>query len=45
MTGLGYNPAVEARGFTKAQCDKAMSKKHRSAWALQDTEKKVESRF
>jgi len=42
---LGYNPAVEAKGFTKAQCDAVRSKKYRSAWALQDTEEKVESRF
>ena len=43
--GLGYNPAVEAKGFTKAQVDKTRSKKSRSEWALQDTETKVESRF
>jgi sterol carrier protein 2 len=43
--GLGYNPAVEAKGFTKAQVDKTRSKKSRSDWALQDTETKVESRF
>lgn len=42
---LGYNPAVEAKGFTKAQCDSVRSKKARSEWALQDTEEKVESRF
>lgn len=44
-TGLGYNPAVEAKGFTKEQADKARSKKHRSAWALQDTEENVLARF
>lgn len=43
--GLGYNPAVEAKGFTKAQVDKTRSHKSRSEWALQDTEMKVESRF
>ncbi|KAK3048276.1 hypothetical protein LTR09_010438 [Extremus antarcticus] len=43
--GLGYNPAVEAKGFTKAQVDKTRSHKSRSEWALQDTETKVESRF
>lgn len=43
--GLGYNPATEAKGFTKAQADTVRSKKARSAWALQDTETKVESRF
>ncbi|MCJ1304629.1 hypothetical protein MMC08_007442 [Hypocenomyce scalaris] len=44
-TGLGYNPAVEARGFTREQADRVRSKKNRSEWALADTEKKVESRF
>ncbi|KAF2720761.1 thiolase-like protein [Polychaeton citri CBS 116435] len=43
--GLGYNPAVEAKGFTRSQADRARSKKHRSEWALQDTEHKVEARF
>jgi sterol carrier protein 2 len=44
-TGLGYNPAVEAKGFTEKQATAARSKTHTSAWALQDTEKKVEARF
>jgi len=43
--GLGYNPAVEAKGFTKAQVDRARSKTARSEWALQDTYQKVEARF
>ena len=43
--GLGYNPAVEARGFTPEQVDRVRSKRSRSAWALQDVDKKVESRF
>ncbi|KAF4125861.1 sterol carrier protein 2 [Geosmithia morbida] len=43
--GLGYNPAVEARGFTKEQAAAVRSREHSSDWALQDTEKKVESRF
>ncbi|KAK4541259.1 hypothetical protein LTR36_008175 [Oleoguttula mirabilis] len=43
--GLGYNPAVEAKGFTKAQVDRVRSKTARSEWALQDTEQKVEARF
>lgn len=45
VTGLGYNPAVEAKGFTKAQVDTVRSKKARSEWALQDIEQKVEARF
>ena len=44
-TGVGYNPAVEAKGFTREQADRVRSKKNRSEWALADTEKKVESRF
>jgi sterol carrier protein 2 len=43
--GLGYNPAVEAKGFTKEQVDKVRSKKARSEWAIQDVEDKVEARF
>lgn len=42
---LGYNPAVEAKGFTPAQCRAVLSKEKSSTWALQDTEKKVEARF
>ncbi|KAL8787595.1 MAG: hypothetical protein Q9213_002157 [Squamulea squamosa] len=42
---VGYNPAVEARGFSKEQVDKVRSRKLRSDWALGDTEKKVEARF
>lgn len=45
QTGLGYNPAVEAKGFTREQADRVRSKKRRSEWALADTEKKVEARF
>lgn len=43
--GLGYNPAVEAKGFTKEQVVKARSKTKTSEWALQDTQEKVEARF
>ncbi|KAI1084041.1 thiolase-like protein [Whalleya microplaca] len=42
---VGYNPAVEAKGFTAAQCKSVLSKDHFSSWAIQDTEKKVEARF
>ena len=45
QTGLGYNPATQAKGFTKAQVDSVRSKKARSEWALQDIEQKVEARF
>ncbi|KAL6879536.1 thiolase-like protein [Trichoderma longibrachiatum] len=43
--GLGYNPAVEARGFTREQAEGVMSRRARSDWALQDTLDKVEARF
>jgi sterol carrier protein 2 len=43
--GLGYNPATQAKGFTKKQVNAVRSKKARSEWALQDTEQKVEARF
>ncbi|KAL8750254.1 MAG: hypothetical protein Q9184_006488 [Pyrenodesmia sp. 2 TL-2023] len=42
---VGYNPAVEARGFTKEQVERVRSRTSRSEWALGDTEKKVEARF
>ncbi|RFU79453.1 nonspecific lipid-transfer, mitochondrial precursor [Trichoderma arundinaceum] len=42
---LGYNPAVEAKGFTRQQADAVRSNKARNDWALQDTQDKVESRF
>ncbi|KAH6130712.1 hypothetical protein HBI64_102670 [Parastagonospora nodorum] len=45
VTGLGYNPATQAKGFTKQQVDSVRSKKARSEWALGDTEQKVEARF
>jgi sterol carrier protein 2 len=45
INGLGYNPAVVAKGFTKAQVNEVRSKKARSEWAIQDVEEKVESRF
>lgn len=42
---LGYNPAVEAKGFTEEQATSVRSRTRASQWALQDTGKKVESRF
>ena len=44
-TGLGYNPAVEAKGFTSAQADSVRSKTKRSEWAIQDVGQKVAARF
>lgn len=45
VSGLGYNPAVVAKGFTREQVDRVRSRKARSEWALQDTAAKVEARF
>lgn len=45
ITGLGYNPAVVAKGFTKAQADMVRSKKYPDEWALADTQHKVQARF
>jgi sterol carrier protein 2 len=44
-TWVGYNPAVEARGFTREQVDRVRSRSARNEWALGDTQKKVEARF
>ncbi|KAI4139006.1 MAG: hypothetical protein LQ340_008030 [Diploschistes diacapsis] len=45
MSGVGYNPAVVAKGFTEKQADQVRSKKRRSDWALQDVARKVEARI
>ncbi|PTU17384.1 hypothetical protein P175DRAFT_0467336 [Aspergillus ochraceoroseus IBT 24754] len=45
ITGLGYNPAVEAKGFTAEQAKQVCSKKASDAWALADVQEKVISRF
>jgi len=45
LNKLGYNPAVEAKGFTQKQADSVRSKNKKSAWALADTETKVQARF
>ncbi|KAJ5179705.1 hypothetical protein N7492_002915 [Penicillium capsulatum] len=45
LTGLGYNPAVEARGFTAEQAKSVMSKKHSNEYAIADTQERVLARF
>lgn len=45
ITGLGYNPATQAKGFTAEQARSVRSKEKVSDWALQDTQDKVQSRF
>ncbi|OAA46190.1 nonspecific lipid-transfer protein precursor [Metarhizium rileyi] len=41
QNGLGYNPAVEAKGFTKEQATAVRSKTASSDWALSDTQEKI----
>lgn len=45
ITGLGYNPAVAAKGFTEAQANKVRSLKHADKYALGTTQEKVHARF
>ncbi|PGH20823.1 hypothetical protein AJ80_03450 [Polytolypa hystricis UAMH7299] len=45
VNGLGYNPAIEAKGFTADQAKKVLSKEHTNAFALSDTQDKVLARF
>jgi len=45
ISGLGYNPAVEAKGFTAKQAKQVLSKENNSEWALSDTQDRVIARF
>jgi sterol carrier protein 2 len=48
LNGLGYNPAVEAKGFTAEQARSVVSKKYNSEYNLSasaDTEERVLARF
>ncbi|KIW92742.1 uncharacterized protein Z519_06590 [Cladophialophora bantiana CBS 173.52] len=45
ITGLGYNPATQAKGFTSEDVARTVSKKHFSKFALQDVQEKVQARF
>lgn len=45
INGLGYNPAVEAKGFTAEQAKSVVSKTHSSQYALSDTQERVVARF
>ncbi|RAL16516.1 putative sterol carrier protein [Aspergillus homomorphus CBS 101889] len=45
ITGLGYNPAVEAKGFSAEQARSVRSRKHSDKWALADTQDRVLARF
>ncbi|KIW82604.1 hypothetical protein Z517_05631 [Fonsecaea pedrosoi CBS 271.37] len=44
-SGVGYNPAVEARGITLADFEKIKSKKAPSAYALGETAEKLQARL
>ena len=44
-SGVGYNPAVEARGFTREMAEGVRSRRAKCEWALGETGKRVESRF
>jgi sterol carrier protein 2 len=45
ISGVGYNPAVEARGVTKEDGEKVRSRKSRNEYALGDTIEKLQSRL
>ncbi|KAI9376533.1 thiolase-like protein [Aspergillus egyptiacus] len=45
ITGLGYNPAVEAKGFTAEQAKQVLSKKASDPYALADAQERVLARF
>ncbi|KAJ5474733.1 Thiolase-likesubgroup [Penicillium sp. IBT 31633x] len=45
INGLGYNPAVEAKGFTAEQAKSVVSKTHSVQYALGDTQERVLARF
>lgn len=45
LSGLGYNPAVEARGVTRELADKVRSKNSRSEYALGETAEKLQARL
>ncbi|KEF55049.1 sterol carrier protein 2 [Exophiala aquamarina CBS 119918] len=45
ITGLGYNPATQAKGFTKEQVERTVSQKKFSKYALMDIGEKVLARF
>ncbi|ETI22006.1 hypothetical protein G647_06076 [Cladophialophora carrionii CBS 160.54] len=44
-SGLGYNPAVEARGVTKDDFEKVRSRVGRSDYALGETAEKIQARL
>ncbi|KAL2833306.1 thiolase-like protein [Aspergillus cavernicola] len=45
LSGLGYNPAVVAKGFTAEQAKQVLSKSASDAFALADAQERVLARF
>jgi len=45
VSGVGYNPAVEARFVTSSDAAKVRSKKNKVDYALGDTEKLLAARL
>ncbi|KAL3479992.1 thiolase-like protein [Aspergillus californicus] len=45
LSGLGYNPAVEAKGFTAEQAKQVLSKTASDSFALADAQERVLARF
>jgi sterol carrier protein 2 len=45
ITGLGYNPAVQAKGFTKQQANSVLSRRMKSEWAMAGVDGRVIARF
>ncbi|OAG37872.1 hypothetical protein AYO21_07978 [Fonsecaea monophora] len=44
-SGLGYNPAVEARKIQASDADKVRSRRCRVDWALGDTQQRIDARL
>ncbi|OQU98058.1 hypothetical protein CLAIMM_03891 [Cladophialophora immunda] len=44
-SGLGYNPAVEARGVSREEAEQVRSRKAKSEWAFLDTANRLESKL
>lgn len=45
MSGLGYNPAVEARDITREEAEQVRSRKHKCEYALGETKDKLQARL
>lgn len=45
LSGLGYNPAFEARGVTREEADRVRSRKQKNDYALRPTAKTLQARL